>query len=138
MNNIIDILKKDTDFSILLQYIKAAGLEAKLSGEGEMTLFAPTNDAFEELEEDGCELKELLEDKEELKRIVLYHVLPKKLTTREMFKNRIEFATTAEGDEVDIDVDEDATYVNDAEIIQPDMHVSNGIIHVIDAVLIPE
>lgn len=137
MNTILDILKKEEDFSILLQLIKEAGLEKNFSATGPITLFAPTNDAFEEMEEDGCELKELLEDKEELKRIILYHTLPSALSTKEIFKKRIEYATTQAGEEVEIDMDDDVTYINDAEIIQPDTPASNGIIHVIDAVLIP-
>lgn len=137
-NTIIDILTKDKDFSILLTALKTAGLIEKLSGEGTFTFFAPINEAFEQLEEDECDLQSLFQDKEELTRILMYHMLPNKIATKDMIKNDLQYATTLAGIEVEVEADEASVYINDAEIIQPDTQAKNGIIHVIDAVLIPE
>ncbi|HSK06048.1 MAG TPA: fasciclin domain-containing protein [Acidimicrobiia bacterium] len=121
------------DFTTLLAAVEAAGLVETLEGEGPYTVFAPTDDAFAALPEGTVE--GLLEDPEALGDILLYHVVAGEVTSDQVLT--LESATTAQGSDVSIRVEGDSVFVNDAQVIMTDIQASNGVIHVIDAVLLP-
>lgn len=121
------------DFTTLLAAVEAAGLVETLEGEGPYTVFAPTDDAFAALPEGTVE--GLLADPEALSDILLYHVVPGEVTSDQVVT--LESATTAQGSDVSIRVEGDSVFVNDAQVIMTDIQASNGVIHVIDAVLLP-
>ena len=121
------------DFTTLLAAVEAAGLVDTLEGEGPYTVFAPTDDAFAALPEGTVE--GLLDDPEALSDILLYHVVPGEVTSDQVVT--LESATTAQGSDVSIRVEGDSVFVNDAQVIMTDIQASNGVIHVIDAVLLP-
>ena len=121
------------DFTTLLAAAEAAGLVETLEGEGPYTVFAPTDDAFAALPEGTVE--GLLADPEALSDILLYHVVPGEVTSDQVVT--LESATTAQGSDVTIRVEGDSVFVNDARVIMTDIQASNGVIHVIDAVLLP-
>lgn len=121
------------DFTTLLAAAEAAGLVETLEGEGPYTVFAPTDDAFAALPEGTIE--GLLADPEALSEILLYHVVPGEVTSDQVVT--LESATTAQGSDLAIRVEGDSVFVNDARVITTDIQASNGVIHVIDAVLLP-
>jgi uncharacterized surface protein with fasciclin (FAS1) repeats len=120
-------------FETLTAAIEAAGLSEVLTVEGPFTVFAPTDEAFAKLPEGTLEA--LLQDKDALRNILLYHVASGTVTASEVVK--LESAETLNGQKVTINVDE-GVMVNGAKVIQTDVMASNGVIHVIDTVLIPE
>jgi uncharacterized surface protein with fasciclin (FAS1) repeats len=108
-------------------------LSETLDGEGPFTVFAPTDDAFAALPEGTVE--GLLEDPDALSNILLYHVVPGEVTADQV--TTLESATTAQGADVAISLEGDSVFVDDAQVIMTDIATSNGVIHVIDAVLMP-
>jgi transforming growth factor-beta-induced protein len=131
--NIVATAEAAGEFTTLLAAVEAAGLVETLEGEGPYTAFAPTDDAFAALPEGTVE--GLLEDPEALSDILLYHVVPGEVTSDQVVT--LESATTAQGSDVSIRVEGDSVLVNDAQVIMTDIQASNGVIHVIDAVLLP-
>ena len=132
-----DIVETAVDagsFKTLAAALQAANLVETLQGEGPFTVFAPTDEAFAKLPEGTVEA--LLKDKEALTQILLYHVVSGKVTSGEVVK--LESAKTVEGEEVMIKVSEGSVYINDSKVTSADVMASNGVIHVIDTVLIPE
>jgi uncharacterized surface protein with fasciclin (FAS1) repeats len=130
---IVDIAAADSNFSTLVTAVKAAGLAETLSGEGPYTVFAPTNEAFAKLPEGTVE--SLLQDKERLAQILTYHVVPGKVMSADVLN--LTTATTVQGDNISITVEGMNVMVNDANVIKTDIEASNGVIHVIDTVLMP-
>ncbi|WP_425398178.1 fasciclin domain-containing protein [Aeoliella sp.] len=122
-------------FSTLLAAAKAAGLVEALSGDDELTVFAPTDDAFAALPADT--VKSLLkpENKDKLKAILTYHVVPGRVYSTDALKAGD--AKTLQGGEVTIAVEGESAMVNDAKLLKTDIDASNGVIHVIDKVLLP-
>ncbi len=133
--SIVDIAVEDGRFTTLVAAVEAAGLAETLSGEGNFTVFAPVDDAFAALPEGTVE--SLLEDPEgALKNILLYHVLNQAVPAAEVVN--YEGAQTIEGENIAIAVVDGEVILNDsAKVIITDIAASNGIIHVIDAVLLP-
>jgi len=131
---IVEIAAADGRFTTLVTAVQAAGLVETLSGEGPFTVFAPTDDAFAALPEGT--LEKLLEDPEgDLKDTLLYHVVPGKYMAEDVVKkNRLE---TALGEKVKIDVEGKRVFIDNARVIITDIEASNGVIHVIDSVLLP-
>lgn len=129
----VDIISKDPELSTLSQALIASGLMDKLQG-GTFTIFAPTNEAFAKLPKG--KLDELLkpENKEQLKSILSYHITPGSILTKDM-KN--ESLTTLNGKNLTLLVGTKKIQVNNANLVQPDVHTSNGIVHIVDVVLIP-
>jgi uncharacterized surface protein with fasciclin (FAS1) repeats len=105
-----------------------------MKGEGPFTLFAPTDDAFEKLPEGTIE--SLLKDKEALKAILLYHVVSGKVTSEKVVE--LDKAETINGKVINIKVKDDSVVINKSKVITADVMASNGVIHIIDTVLIPE
>ena len=123
------------NFNTLIAAVEAAGLTDLLNQEGPFTILAPTDDAFAAIPED--QLSAILADKEILTNILTYHVIPNAAVAAETVVTLSE-ATMANGDTVAISVSEDGLKINQANVIATDITASNGIIHVIDSVLVPE
>lgn len=135
LSDIVDTAVADGRFTTLVAAVQAAELVDTLKGEGPFTVFAPTDDAFAALP--AGTLDELLkpENKQQLTDILLYHVVPGKVTAADV--TTLTSAATALGKDVAVKVDMGNVYINDAKVIITDIETSNGIIHVIDAVILP-
>lgn len=123
------------DFSTLVAAVKAAGLVDVLKSDGAFTLFAPTNEAFAALPEGTVENLLKPENIEKLKSILTYHVVPGKVLAEDVIK--VTKAKTVQGQELKVKVDEKTVYINDAKVMKTDVLTNNGVIHVIDSVLLP-
>ncbi len=132
MQNIIETASGNPDFSTLVTAIKAAGLVDTLSGTGPFTVFAPTNEAFAKIPE--ATLNAVLADKAKLTSILTYHVVAGKVMAKDVVM--MAEATTVEGSKVKIDAT-NGVMINDAKVTMADLECSNGVIHVIDTVLMP-
>jgi uncharacterized surface protein with fasciclin (FAS1) repeats len=121
-------------FETLLAAATAADLVAVLQGEGPYTVFAPTDEAFARIPEE--DLQALLADKEALTQVLLYHVVPGKVAAADVVT--LSSAETAAGQDVSIEVVDGSVKVDDATVVATDIEASNGIIHVIDRVILPE
>ena len=131
---IVDVAAGNPDFSTLVAAVKAAGLVETLSGEGPFTVFAPTNEAFAKLPEGKVD--SLLADIPTLKKILTYHVVAGKVMSADVVG--LNNATTVQGDDVKIAVVDGKVKLNDSAMVTAtDLEASNGVIHVIDTVLIP-
>ncbi len=137
--DIVETASANEDFSTLVAAIGAAGLADALSApNGPFTVFAPTNDAFAALLKDlGISAEELLAS-ESLTRILTYHVASGLLPASEVVKLDGKSAETIGGELVWVELKDGKVYLNDAEVIKTDIKTSNGIIHVLDAVLVPQ
>jgi transforming growth factor-beta-induced protein len=136
---IVDIAVEDGRFTTLVAAVQAADLVDTLNSEGPFTVFAPTDDAFAALPDGTLESLLLPENKQQLTDILLYHVVPGKVMAADVAGLDGQSAETAlEGKSVDIKVDMGNVYLNeDVQVIITDIEASNGVIHVIDAVLLP-
>ena len=132
MADIVDTAAKAGSFSTLVAAIKAAKLVDTLKGAGPFTVFAPTDEAFAKLP-DGT-VDALLKDIPKLKKILTYHVVSGKVMAADVVK--LKSAKTVEGSDVKIDASS-GVKVNDATVSTPDVGADNGVIHIIDTVLIP-
>lgn len=133
MKNIVETASDAGSFKTLLKASEAAGLVDTLKGEGPLTVFAPSDEAFSKLPKGTIE--QLLKDKQKLANILKYHVVQGKLKAENVIKERS--LKTAQGGELRIDTSK-GVMVGDAKVIKTDIEASNGIIHVIDTVLIPK
>jgi uncharacterized surface protein with fasciclin (FAS1) repeats len=131
--NIVETAAGSKQFSTLVSLVKKAGLVKTLSGKTNYTVFAPTNAAFAKVPKKTLNM--LLEDKSMLRKVLLYHVLPGKVPASKVVS--MKSAKTAEGANVQFSVRGKSAYVNESKIVKTDIRCSNGIIHVINAVLIP-
>ncbi len=138
MDDIVDAAVKAGKFNTLVTAVKAAGLVDTLKGPGPFTVFAPTDDAFAKLPKGTVD--SLLKDVPKLKNILLYHVVPGKMMAADVTKEKR--LKTVQGEDLKIDAARWHLHrhvkVNDADIIQADIVVSNGVCHAIDKVLIPK
>ncbi|MCQ3935593.1 MAG: fasciclin domain-containing protein [Chloroflexi bacterium] len=133
--DIVDTAVADGRFTTLVAAVQAAGLVETLKGEGPFTVFAPTDDAFAALPEGTVESLLLPENKQALTDILLYHVVSGKVMAADV--TGLESAPTVLGKDIAIKVDMGNVYINDAKVIITDIETSNGVIHVIDAVILP-
>jgi len=133
--DIVDTAVAAGTFKTLAQALEAAGLVETLKGEGPFTVFAPTDEAFAKL--DKALLDDLLkpENKDTLVAILTYHVVAGKVTAADVVK--LNKAKTVQGEEITIKVDGNMVMVNDAKVTQTDIMAKNGVIHVIDTVILP-
>ena len=131
--NIIETAAAAGQFTTLLTAIEAAGLTETLSGEGPFTVFAPTDEAFAAIPE--ADLAAILADNETLTAILTYHVVSGAVTSEQVVT--LDSATTVQGSDVTITVANGGVLVDQANVISVDIEASNGIIHVIDAVITP-
>jgi uncharacterized surface protein with fasciclin (FAS1) repeats len=122
-------------FDTLVAALKAADLVATLQGEGPFTVFAPTDAAFEKLPEGTLDNLLKPENKAQLAAILTYHVVAGKVMAEDVVA--LDSAETVNGKSVTIDASSDGVLVNQANVVQTDIETSNGVIHVIDEVLLP-
>jgi uncharacterized surface protein with fasciclin (FAS1) repeats len=132
--DIVDTAIAAGNFGTLVQAVQAAGLEEALRGEGPLTVFAPTDAAFAALPEGTLEAL-LADPTGQLQQILLYHVLGGEVLA-EAVTDGLE-ATTLQGSEVSFAIDSGMVMINEAQIVTTDIAASNGVIHVIDAVILP-
>jgi uncharacterized surface protein with fasciclin (FAS1) repeats len=131
--SIAEIAVEDGRFETLVAALDAAGLVETLSGEGSFTVFAPTDDAFAALPEGTVE--SLLADVPALTDVLLYHVVDGKVMSIDVAA--LTSAETLQGGSLDVAFDGESVKINDAVVIITDVEAANGVIHVIDAVLLP-
>jgi uncharacterized surface protein with fasciclin (FAS1) repeats len=132
---VVDIAASNPDFSTLVAAVKAAGLADTLSGTGPFTVFAPTNDAFAKLPKGTVEDLLKPENKEKLAAILKYHVVPGKVMAADV---KTMMAKSVQGGDLDVKVSGDNVTVDSAKVTKTDIKASNGVIHVIDTVLMPK
>jgi uncharacterized surface protein with fasciclin (FAS1) repeats len=132
MADIVDTAVNAGSFSTLVAAVKAAGLVDTLKGTGPFTVFAPTDDAFAKLPEGTVDA--LLKDIPKLKKILTYHVVSGKVMAADVTK--LKSAKTVEGSDVKIDASK-GVKVNDSMVTTADVAADNGVIHIIDTVLMP-
>jgi transforming growth factor-beta-induced protein len=137
--SIVDIAASDDRFSTLVSAVTAAGLVDTLKGEGPFTVFAPTNEAFAALPAGTLDSLLKPENKQQLTDILLYHVVPGKVMAADVAALNGKMADTAlEGKQIAIKTDMGNVYLNDnVKVFTTDIEAANGVIHVIDAVLLP-
>ncbi len=123
-------------FTTLVAAAKAAGLVDLLSGKGPFTVFAPTDKAFEKLPEGTVESLLKPENKEKLVAILKYHVVPGNVMAKDVVK--LTSAKTAQGSEIKVKVTDGKVSINDAKVVKADVACKNGVIHVIDTVILPK
>ncbi len=133
--DIVDVAQSAGTFNTLVAAVSAADLVDTLKSEGPFTVFAPTDDAFAALPAGTVESLLLPENKDQLVSILTYHVLPGKVMAADIAGQRLS-PTTVNGQAVHVDGTNGVT-VEGATVIQADIGASNGVIHVIDAVLLP-
>jgi uncharacterized surface protein with fasciclin (FAS1) repeats len=131
--NIVQTAVANGHFKTLARALEAAGLVETLEGKGPFTVFAPTDEAFAKIPEE--KLAELLKDKKALTAVLLYHVVKGDVTAAKVVK--MNSAKTVEGQPVTIEDKEGTVMINDAKVVKADVMCTNGVIHVIDAVLLP-
>ena len=132
--DIVDTAVDAGSFGTLVAAVQAAGLVETLKGDGPFTVFAPTDEAFAALPEGTVESLLLPENKDQLTAILTYHVVPGKVMSGDLTNNMM--AATVEGSEVTI-MTEGGVMVDEASVVTADIETSNGVIHVIDKVIIP-
>ena len=131
--DIVDTAVAAGSFDTLATALKAAGLVETLKGKGPFTVFAPTDDAFKKLP--AGTLEKLLADKAQLTKVLTYHVVAGKVMAADVVK--LSEAKTVEGSAVKIEVKDGKVKVNGANVVKTDIGASNGVIHVIDTVILP-
>ena len=132
---ILDTALNNEDLSILATAVKAAGLVDALNAEGPITVFAPTNEAFEKLPEGTLEMLLEPENKEKLVKILKFHAVGGKVMAADLTTTEVE---TLNGDSVSVVVTDGKPTIGGAEVLNADVSASNGVVHVIDTVLLPE
>ncbi|SDE71818.1 fasciclin domain-containing protein [Limimaricola pyoseonensis] len=132
MKDIVATAQEAGNFSTLLQAAEAAGLVETLAGEGPLTVFAPTDEAFAALPEGT--LEELLADTDQLTQILTYHVVEGAVMSSDLSDGQM--VATVNGAEAEVSVG-DSVMIGDATVTTADIEASNGVIHVIDSVLMP-
>jgi len=133
--NIVEVASGNDSFSTLVAAVKAAGLVDVLAGEGPYTVFAPTDEAFAKLPAGTVEDLLKPENKDKLVAVLTYHVVPGKVMAADVVK--LDSATTVQGSDVTIAASADGVMVDGANVVMTDVDASNGVIHVIDAVILP-
>ena len=133
--DIVEVAAADGRFTTLVAAVEAAGLVETLQGKGPFTVFAPTDEAFAALPEGTVEDLLKPENRDTLIAVLTYHVVPGKVMSSDIAGQEMEVATV-QGSTVEIDA-MDGVMVDGAHVIVPDVDASNGVIHVLDAVIMP-
>ena len=134
MPDIVDTAMSAGTFSTLVNAVTIAGLDTALKSPGPFTVFAPSDDAFSKLPSGTVE--SLLEDIPTLRQILEYHVVSGKVTASDV--TSLKTAKTVLGEDLKITVAEGSVKVNEAQVVMTDVMADNGVIHVIDSVLLPK
>ena len=132
--NVVEMAQHAGSFNTLVKAIKAADLVETLQGEGPYTVFAPSDEAFAKLPEG--ELDKLLKDKKKLRALLTYHVSPGLKSSEEVVK--LSSLETVNGEKVKVNMDGKGVMVGQSTVTATDIQCSNGVIHVIDKVLLPK
>lgn len=132
--DIVDTAVNAGQFETLVAAVTAAELAETLKSEGPFTVFAPTDEAFAALPEGTVDMLLKPENKDQLVAVLTYHVVPGKVMSTDLSDDMK--AKTVQGSEITIDLD-DGVAVNEAKVVTADIETSNGVIHVIDAVILP-
>lgn len=135
MKTIVEVAKEAGTFNTLVTALQAAGLVETLQGKGPFTVFAPSDEAFAKLPAGTIEA--LLKDKQKLAAVLTFHVLPGQVMAADVLKAHHLEAATVNGEPLRVSVKDGKVYVNGARVVGADVAASNGVIHVIDAVLLP-
>ena len=135
MNDIVAVAANAGQFNTLIAAVKAAGLVETLQGPGPFTVFAPTDAAFAKLPKGTIEA--LLNDKEKLTAILTYHVVSGKVMAADIIKSGGAEPATVNGAPVSVTIRDGKVYVDEAQVTAADIQASNGVIHVIDSVIMP-
>ena len=133
--NVIELASEAGKFTTLVAAVRAAGLAETLQGKGPFTVFAPSDAAFAKVPK--ATLDGLLADKTALTSVLTFHVLPGRVLAADIVKANGAMPKTVNGQPLDIKVRDGKTYVNGAQVVTADIQASNGVIHVIDSVLLP-
>jgi uncharacterized surface protein with fasciclin (FAS1) repeats len=133
--DIVDTAASNDSFSTLVAAVKAAGLVDTLKGEGPFTVFAPTNQAFDALPDGTVDMLLKPENKEKLIEILTYHVVPGKVMSGDLDGEMM--VETVNGAEIKVVASDTGVMVDNATVTQADLEADNGVIHVIDAVVMP-
>ena len=133
---VVEVAVKTEGFKTLVAAVKAAGLVETLSGDGPFTVFAPTDEAFAKLPKGTIEDLLKPENKAKLVSILTYHVVPGKVTSKQV--TGLDKAKTVEGSEISIAVKEGSVMIDKAKVVKADIPCKNGVIHVIDSVILPK
>ena len=134
--DIVDTAVSAGSFETLVAAVKAAGLVETLKSDGPFTVFAPTDDAFAKLPAGTVDMLLKPENKDKLVAILTYHVVPGKVMAADLAGKKLG-AKTVQGSDVNIDATHGGVMVDDAKVIKADIATSNGVIHVIDHVIMP-
>ena len=131
--DIVDTAVSAGSFTTLVEAVKAAGLVDTLRGEGPFTVFAPTDEAFAKIPAD--QLNALLQDKDKLTAVLTYHVAPETLRAKDVVKR--DSISTVQGQSLSVKADETGVRIDEAKVTKTDIIASNGVIHIIDTVVLP-
>jgi uncharacterized surface protein with fasciclin (FAS1) repeats len=132
--DIVAVAESNGSFTVLTKALKAAGLVETLQGKGPFTVFAPTDAAFAKLPQDAVQDLFKPENKEVLTKILRYHVVSGAVESKDLKSGEVK---SVEGGAINVKVEQGGVTVNDAKVVQPDVKASNGVIHVIDNVILP-
>lgn len=133
--DLVDTAVSAGSFSTLATALQTAGLVETLKGEGPFTVFAPTDEAFAKLPEGTVASLLKPENRDQLVSILTYHVVPGKVEANQVVN--LDSASSVEGSKLQIKTKDNTVYVDKATVLKTDVRASNGVIHVIDSVLIP-
>ena len=133
--DIVDVAASNPDFSTLVAAVKAAGLVDALKGDGPLTVFAPTNAAFAKLPAGTVEDLLKPENKDKLIAVLTYHVVPGKVMASDVVK--VDSAKSLQGQNIAVKVTNGKVMIDNANVVATDVAASNGVIHVIDTVILP-
>ena len=134
--DIVDTAVAAGSFNTLAAALEAGDLIGTLKSDGPFTVFAPTDEAFAKLPAGTVESLLLPENKDQLVEILTYHVVPGKVKAADVVK--LSSASTANGSDVSIRVQDESVFINDSRVVATDISASNGVIHVVDTVILPK
>lgn len=133
--DIVDTAVANGSFTTLAAALEAGDLVGTLKSDGPFTVFAPTDEAFAKLPDGTVEMLLLPENKDKLVAILTYHVVPGKVSAAEVVK--LDSAPTVNGSDLQITVLDGNVLINDSRVVMTDIYASNGVIHVVDTVILP-
>lgn len=134
-SDIVDTAVGNGNFTTLAAALEAGGLIDTLKSDGPFTVFAPTDAAFAKLPDGTVEMLLRPENKDKLISILTYHVIPGRVSAADVVK--LDSAATANGSDVSVSIRDDSVFINDSRVVAIDIDASNGIIHVVDTVILP-
>jgi uncharacterized surface protein with fasciclin (FAS1) repeats len=134
MSNLLELLEQSGGYNYFLKACNEGGLVDMLSHEGDWTLFVPDDDAFKKLP--SVELKALFEEPSRLMNMVLLHSVEWGLTTNEIMSSRPKKLRTLGEDDINLKIKKKSILIENAKIIKPDIYADNGVIHIIDEVIL--